>query len=124
MSKLLFGGEGATSFDVEVRVYSIEVIFRSAYEFTDRCFVYLTEPRDGVIRVHLAVRTPSDQPRELVGAFLNALVDFRLRERIERETRTIRDLLVAQAFAEGDLLDRSDCEAEPNDDPRGISRWG
>jgi His-Xaa-Ser system protein HxsD len=41
----------------------------------------------------------------LIGDFQNAILDFQLRIEIGRETGPIRELIVAKAFAEGDLLD-------------------
>jgi His-Xaa-Ser system protein HxsD len=41
----------------------------------------------------------------IIGDFENALLDAQLRVEISRETSQIRELIVAKAFAEGDLLD-------------------
>jgi hypothetical protein len=40
-----------------------------------------------------------------VGEFENALLDHQLRFEIARETATLRELIVAKAFAEGDVLE-------------------
>jgi His-Xaa-Ser system protein HxsD len=39
----------------------------------------------------------------IVGEFLNELIDQRVRADIDRETRRIREMIVAQAFAEADI---------------------
>jgi hypothetical protein len=39
------------------------------------------------------------------GEFENALLDHQLRFEIARETATLRELIVAKAFAEGDVLE-------------------
>jgi hypothetical protein len=67
----------------------------------------------------------------LAGSFLNDLIDQRLRIDIGEETRVIRELIVAQAFAAVDVMDdqgrpvdqlrRSD--PAPGDDPQGLTQW-
>ena len=52
----------------------------------------------------------------------NELINQRIRLDIAAETKSIRELIVAQAFAEADLLDRSRSEGDYHDDPRGIAK--
>jgi His-Xaa-Ser system protein HxsD len=120
---LPFAGDDVIKLDFDLELYPANVIFRVAYDFTDQFFLYLTRPVESAIRVLLVPRNPATSARDSAGAFANALVDQRLRERVERETGSIRALLVAQAFAEADLIGRGATEAGYNDDPRGIARW-
>jgi His-Xaa-Ser system protein HxsD len=81
------------------------------------------EPSDDpqIIAVRFASKS-SDSALSITAAeFSNELVNQRVRLDIANETRLIRELIVAQAFAEADLLDRSDSEASYVDDPRGIN---
>lgn len=57
----------------------------------------------------------------LAGEFSNSLIDERVRRDIAIETMSIRELIVAQAFAEADLLDRSLSEGSYIEDPKGIA---
>ncbi len=118
-----FAGDDVVTLDLDLELYPVNVVFRVAYDFTDRFFLYLSRPTEQVIRVLLAQQSPSLSLRDVAGAFTNALIDQRLRERVERETAPIRALLVAQAFAEADLIDRGATEADYNADPRCIGRW-
>ena len=59
---------------------------------------------------------------ELAGEFSNELVNQKVRLDVAAETKAIRELIVAQAFAEADLLGGGDSEADYVTDPRGISR--
>ncbi len=118
-----FSSADVVILDLDYDIYTADVIFRVAYDFTDRCFVFLSRPTDAVIRVALAPKVPEAPLGDVAGAFANALIDERVRQRVERETRPIRELLVAQAFSEADLLDRRNTEADDRDDPRGIARW-
>ena len=105
--------------DVDLTIYPLEVVRRAAHAFSGRCFVAF-ERRDGRLRVQLTPQNEGDEPRDLAGSFANALLDHSLRVVIAEETRAIRELIVAQAFAEADLLDRRESESDYEADPRGI----
>lgn len=135
------------SIQVNLDVYSLEVVFRVCYLFTDRCYLFITEeeytseevsirkdagvvsveeystsaPANTII-VHFARKTPDCDLSIIAGEFSNELINQRVRLAIADETRLIRELIVTQAFTEADLLDRSDSEADYRDDPRGISK--
>jgi len=64
--------------------------------------------------------TSSTELEPLLGEFQNALLDFQLRVEIGRETKQIRELIVAKAFAEGDLLD--DAPVADWRDPVGVRK--
>jgi His-Xaa-Ser system protein HxsD len=115
-----FDSDNVATLDVDCELYLTDVVFRVAYDFTGRCFVFVTRPDATTIRVTLAPK--SGDGSTLAGEFANALIDQRLRQRVEEQTHEIRDLLVAQAFVEADLLDRSEVDADYHDDPRGIAR--
>ena len=102
-------------------LYPAEVVFRVAYIFTDHCYVYLAAV-DGSddVDVRLSSKSDGTDLTAIASEFANALVDQRLRRDIALETRGLRELIAAQAFAEADFLDRSGVNADYNDDPLGI----
>jgi len=112
--------DGSVVIDIDAALYSADVIMRTCYAFTDRSYVFASQD-DSRIRVTIAARDPSDDLRKIAGDFSNALIDFRLRATIAGETHAIRELIVAQAFCEADLLDRRDSESDYHTDPRGIA---
>jgi His-Xaa-Ser system protein HxsD len=80
-------------------LYPDEAVFRSCYAFTDRCYMFLQ--RDGnVLKVRFRQRRQSAELDVIVGQFGNELINNRIRYSLARETRPIRELIVAQAFAE------------------------
>lgn len=107
---------------VDTAVYSLEALFRVCYAFTDRCYLFL-QPENGssVINVMFAPKTSDCDLSSLAGEFSNELINQRVRLQIASETSAIRELIVAQAFAEADLLDRSLSESSYVDDPKGIA---
>ena len=114
--------DGALSILVDTRIYSLEVLFRTCYVFTDRSYLFLEPSNDPeIINVRFSSKNADCVLSETAAEFCNELVSQRVRLNIANETRPIRELIVAQAFAEADLIDRSDSEGSYIDDPRGIN---
>jgi His-Xaa-Ser system protein HxsD len=103
-------------------LYSREALFRVCYSFTDRCYLFLVQDEDSpVIRVRFTRKSPDTDLKEMAGEFSNELINQKVRLDVAAETKSIRELIVAQAFAEGDLFDGGDSEASYLDDPKGIT---
>lgn len=115
-------GDDSLVMTVNSDLYSREALFRVCYMFTDRCYLFLVqEANSPVIQVRFTRKSPNTEMNELAGEFSNELINQKVRLDIATETRAIRELIVAQAFAEADLLDRGESEAGYLDDPRGIA---
>jgi len=106
---------------VDLTIYPMELVLRTCHTFTARCFVSPHAVADGLLEIELIAREERDSLRELAGDFSNALLDSHLRALIAGETHTIRELLIAQAFCEADLLDHRDIESDESADPRRIA---
>lgn len=104
-------------------LYSREALFRVCYLFTDRCYLFLSQEEGSpVIHVRFTRKSPETDLSRLAGEFSNELVNQKVRLDVAAETKAIRELIVAQAFAEADLLGGGESEADYVNDPRGISR--
>jgi len=116
-------GQGLLSVEVDLSLYSLKAVFRACYKFTARCYVFMsrTEESTWLAVVFLAKITPSVMP-SLAGELYNELLDQQIRENLEIDMGPIRELIVAQAFAEGNLLDPLRDEGSYEDDPHGIGR--
>jgi len=92
--------------DVDESVFSLDVVTKATYWLSGRYTVDLLRDRSReriVVRLALPGGTLSDEQKSDVEVRLRRdLIDFRTRAIIEQETRVIRDLLVAKAFAAGD----------------------
>ena len=108
--------------EIDTAIYSLEALFRVCYAFTDRCYLFL-EPatKDTSLVVRITGKKPDYDLDTVAGEFSNALIDERVRRDVAIETMSIRELIVAQAFAEVDILDRSLAEASYAEDPKGIA---
>jgi His-Xaa-Ser system protein HxsD len=103
--------------EVATPVYSLPALLRACYVFADRVhsFVAPTET-ESVLTVALWARNGGDIMPGLIGEFCAELADQELREQLSQETASLRELIVAQAFAEGDFSgepDDGDYEADP-----------
>ena len=103
-------------------LYSREALFRVCYLFTDRCYLFLVQEENSpVVQVRFTRKGHDTDLNEIAGEFSNELINQKVRMDVAAETKAIRELIVAQAFAEADLFDGSDSEASYLDDPRGIA---
>ena len=108
--------------DVDLAIYPLDLVLRACHPFTARCYIVPRSVPNGRVEVEFVARDASDSLRDLAGLFANALLDTHLRAVVAEETRAIRELLVAQAFCEADLLDRHDLDGDEQVDIRGIAR--
>lgn len=107
---------------VDTEIYSLDALFRTCYLFTDRCYLFLEHQESSPgVRVNFAKKDQASDLHSIAGEFCNELINQKLRRDIAAETRPIRELIVAHAFAEADFLDRSASESDYNEDPRGIT---
>ena len=108
--------------EVDTRIYSLEALFRVCYAYTDRCYLFL-EPatKEAVVTVRITAKQSDSDLNIIAGEFSNALIDERVRRDIAAETASIRELIVAQAFAEADIIDRSLPESSYLEDPKRIA---
>jgi His-Xaa-Ser system protein HxsD len=121
-------GPDQVSFDVDESVYPLEAIYGGSYLFVDRCFVFLSRPRERVVNVRLTSRataTPTELDT-LAGEFLNELLSQVTRLRLSQATARIREYYTAAALRAAaaapsvdDLLAELD-EEELGDDPLDI----
>lgn len=106
---------------VDLALYSVDAVIRAAYKFTDRCYLFLSRSGGSLIAAIVPKRKDADL-EDLLGQFSNELIDQRLRESLDQQFGQVRTLVVAQAFAEGNLLDPVQDNGDYQSDPRGAGR--
>jgi His-Xaa-Ser system protein HxsD len=113
--------------ELDLAVYSIGAIRAASYKFTDRCYVYLAlgDAASTVIAVLAAKETSATLPVDsLLGEYVNEILDQQIRESLAADFGPLQNLIAAQAFAEGNLLDPERDDADYRSDPRGVRRRG
>ena len=89
--------EPARRLIVDLRCYPREVLFRTCYAFTDRCYIWLEPVDDDRLAVALTPKDNQIVTERLPGEFGNSLIDFALRAQIAQETAGLRDSLMRAA---------------------------
>jgi His-Xaa-Ser system protein HxsD len=106
---------------IDLSVYSLEAVLKSAYRFTGRCYVHLQHGNINTVEVRMRPKRKEDDPDLAVRNFLNDLLDQRMRGLIAAETAGERILIMAHALSRANLV-RPDLEsAEPTTDPQHVS---
>ena len=90
---------------VDETVYGLEAIFKTCYLFTDRCYLFLSRLPASCIAVQITAKQGGVPLEQVTGEFCNELINQRIRADIAQETGKIRELIVAKALAEGNLLE-------------------
>jgi His-Xaa-Ser system protein HxsD len=106
---------------VDLTIYGMPALLRTLYRFTADFFVYVARRAGTSVDVYLTSKEGAPTPLDLAGRFVNALLDEQLRCVIAEETRAVRELIVAEAFAASGLIDDSEAEADYHADPRRIA---
>lgn len=107
-------GDLVASISVARSVYSRRAVLATAYKLSGPLVVL--PDADGPDRwvLHVVAETPG-AAASAVPALIRELVDQALRDELETQFGELRNLVVAQAFSEGNLLD----EARSKDDRHG-----
>lgn len=108
--------ENEISFLIPVSVYSELVVLSAAYIFIDKCYVYLDKPSSDKFLVCLKLKDLKHNIDAFEGEFLNELLNQKLQEKIDQETGKIRELLIAQAFSDVELVPESKVPNSKDDD--------
>jgi His-Xaa-Ser system protein HxsD len=80
-------------------------LLKTCYWLTDRCYLFIYRHDERQLAVNLKSKPGNESLDSIVGEFQNSLLDHQLRSEIDRETATLRELIVAKAFAEGNVLE-------------------
>ena len=90
---------------IDESVYSRAAVLRALHWYTDRLLIQISAQNAPHLAVTLRAKNGASNLSAVLAEFENSLLDAQLRVVIGRETAAIRELIVAKAFAEGDLLD-------------------
>jgi His-Xaa-Ser system protein HxsD len=93
-------GADRISFDVDETVYPLEAIYGACYLFVDKCFVFLSRPKELLVNVRLTAREPATHAEldALAGEFSNELLSQATRLRLSQATARIREYYTAAAL--------------------------
>ena len=89
------------SIAVDAKIYNLDMIHKCFYWYTDNYIVEIDEKKDKIV-VTLSpkeeTKIEENQFSTISKKIKNDIVDFKTRDVITKETKTIRELLIAKAF--------------------------
>jgi His-Xaa-Ser system protein HxsD len=94
---------------IDLAVYSLDALLKTAYWYTNRCFLHLQLAAPGQVEVRFKAK-PDKDLNNVPEAFMNDLLDQSLREKIAHQTEPFRNLIVAHALSKTCLIN-SDLES-------------
>jgi His-Xaa-Ser system protein HxsD len=98
-------GDAEITLLVDGTIYSRIALLKTCYWFTNRCYIFIYRHDQQHLGVRLASKQNTIDLKAIAGEFENSLLDHQLRFEIASETATLRELIVAKAFAEGNVLE-------------------
>lgn len=101
LEELTYSSDGQrVSFVLDEDLYPRDAVYGAAYLFVDRCFIFLTRPKDASIEVRLKPKEETDNAAlgKLAGEFANELLNQVIRTRVGEATAQIREYYMAKAF--------------------------
>ena len=116
------GVSSSVALEVDTSIYEPRAILSACYKFTDKAYFFVSRCPEApsYFAVLISSKDKCEDLGRLVGEICNELIDQQLRQSLAREAGSIRELIVAQAFSEGNLLDPLRDEGEYQQDPLGI----
>ena len=107
---------------VDPSAYSVETVMKTCYLFLDQCYLFVEPEGEDKIKVYFTPLNSADNMLELIGEFSNRLIWQETRSRVAAETQAIKELIVAQAFSEANIISGTATAADYNLDPTGIAK--
>ncbi len=106
---------------IEREIYNEEVLYKCFYWYGAKFNVEIGINSSHFFEVRLQPRAESEDLRSTLEKVKRDLIDFKLRDIVTKETKTIRELIVAKAFAYYGLDDNPTTEIS---DPVGFEPDG
>ncbi|WP_225408637.1 His-Xaa-Ser system protein HxsD [Stigmatella hybrida] len=100
--------EGVVLLTLDLRVYRLAAVQKASYRFAEHFTVVLGTPDGQLLPVTCLFRPDTREAEALnvVRRYFQELLDQELREQIGEETRSVRALILAQAFSRTGLIRR------------------
>lgn len=99
--------DGEITVYANTELYSKETVFKCLYWYGDKFHTNISFQNQDTYKIELsplATNQAKDEDLELyLAKFERDLIDFSLRQVVNKETQAIRELLIAKAFANGDF---------------------
>jgi len=88
---------------LDATIYDVEMLHKCFYWYTEDFIVEITKKRN-IVEIQLSKKESSDikvsgnEYEKIINKIKNDIIDFKSRDIVTKETKNIRDLLIAKAF--------------------------
>lgn len=110
--------ESELALQIDATVYSMDVLHKCFYWYTGAFDVSISRTSEERHTVTLISRSPEPDWTLIESRIRRDLIDYRLRDIVTKETKVIRELIVAKAFAHGEVSEDPSTEVS---DPVGFN---
>jgi len=84
---------------IDTKVFSKDIILKSAYNFLDKGYFFFKHDSDGNIILQFTKKQDVDiAPEKVIGEFSDELLDVYLRDKLEKDNKVIREAIVEKAI--------------------------
>ena len=102
--------------NVDVSLYPADSVLKAAHRYSGKYQVHLETKPDGNLVAMFNAATPDVNIEQVAGDFMNDLLDQCLRDKLSKETEVVRNLILAHALSQTDLLDAAHAPENGNID--------
>lgn len=98
--------EELLQFSVQSEIYGEAVLFKSLYWLTSRAGFEVSKPAAETFLISvrpLGEKFSNEESEDILARIRTNLVDFKVRDMINQETMLVRSMIIAKAFAHGEL---------------------
>lgn len=88
---------------IDSAIYCEEVIYKCFYWYTNNFNVEIEKVHDGTYKIVLTAKIEKISIEEVLTKIKKDLIDFKLRQIVFLETKNIREIIIAKAFAYYDV---------------------
>lgn len=106
---------------VDLEVYPLAVLLKVAHKFTDRCYLHLQFEGESAVGVRFRGKKGADCT-SVAGDFCNELIDQTLRLQVNQETEEVRNLILAHALSNTNLLHPELEIQDPREDAHAVGQ--
>ena len=90
---------------LDTKIYSIDAIKKAAFEYSKTAWInIITEDENQFVNVFVQLKERDNSYDFIKSKFLNHILDHQIRIDISKEFKTIREMIIAQAFEPCDNL--------------------
>lgn len=92
-----------------LHTYTLDTVKKSCYRFSSSYFVSLeSSDVEAIVTFRFPSTVNTSQEEDIIERFQQDILDQDLRESVASQTEVVRNLILANAFSQTDLLDNSD----------------